>query len=496
MTYVPPGVTTITTGAVAGAGTLSGLVVAIAGAAPTGPSAPTPISNRLQGQLLFGDERVYTDFGGWTIPEAISAIYDNNLGNAPIVLVCRAGTTPASVVLPNGGSTTGTWTATALGKTFGGTSGAGMTLQYSSTANTFTVVPPSSAPATVLSEIYENIPASATWAQIAAIVNARSSLVSITITGSDGPASAATTLATTAGGTDGQNATVAQINSAIDNLMNLDYGTQPIHYIVPLAGDDGTNGVTLHALSDAEAMLGNGSYQRPQVIGSSADGMSVAALQTLLATLVPTENGGDSGRCSFMTNWSPWALDPALNQQRKYPGWFTACAYAGECASLPPATPRGRLQLRRITRCNEGYAYQDRVTLLAAGGMTATPQARFMDQVTTATLSSYRREPTVQTQEDVWVGLLQWTINTQAVEMVAGGDSGQYLDNIVGLNLLGYAEQGLMASSSHDTFMLTNDARDWEVDVSWVPILPLRNVTLRTFLSPPQPSTATAVATF
>jgi hypothetical protein len=57
-------------------------------------------------------------------------------------------------------------------------------------------------------------------------------------------------------------------------------------------------------------------------------------------------------------------------------------------------------------------------------------------------------------------------------------------------------EQNLMASSTHNTHMSTTDSRSWEVDVSWVPLLPLRNVTLRTYLANPPAASASAIATF
>lgn len=497
MAYIRPGVSTSTGGAVPGAGTVTGLVIALAGSAPQGPSAPKLVTNKVDGLAIYGDDMFYNDFQGWTIPEALRIIYENDFGLTPQVLVCRAGVTQAAILLPNGGATTGAWTATALPSGLGGTSGNGITLQYATTGGgTFTITPPVTAPASVNAEVYTNLGATATWQQIANVVNARSALVNLTVAGADGPATAGITLATTTGGADGANATAAQINATVDALMQITYGQQPIHIIVPLFPDTATSGVTLHALTDAVTMLGNGSYQRAQVFGAAASGLTVAALTTLASGLVPTENGGDSGRCTFFANGMPWRTDPATGLSRQYPGWLLAAAYAGACASLPPSTPKGRLKLAGIDRVADNFLFSDQNSLLAAGLQAIQQTGRLIDQVTTAVASSYRREQSVQAQEDTWTGMLQWYINNVAIETAAGTQGGQYLDQLVGLNLLGYAEQNLMQSSTHNTHMSTTDARSWEVDVSWVPLLPLRNVTLRTYLANPPAAVATAIATF
>lgn len=497
MTYIRPGVQTSTGGAVPGGGTVTGQVIALFGSAPQGPASPKLVTNKVDALGIFGDDMFYNDFQGWTIPEALRIIYENDFGLTPQVLVCRCGVAQALIVLGNQGATTGTWTATAVPQTLGGSSGNGITLQYSvAGSGTLTITPPPTAPVSVNTEVYTNLGATATWAAIANVVNARSQLVNLTLTGADQPALAGTILNTTAAGTDGANASAAAINTTMDALMQMTYGQQPINYLVPLFPDTATSGVTLHALTDAVAMLANGSYQRTQVIGSAAQGLTVSQLTTIGSALVPTENGGDSGRCSFFGNALPWRTDPATGLSRLYPGWILSSAYAGACSSLPPATPRGRLKLNGIDRVADGFSISDQNTLLGAGVQAIQPTGRLIDQVTTASPTSYRREQNVQTQEDVWTGMLQWYINTVAIETASGTQGGQYLDNLVGLNLLGYMEQNLMASSTHNTHMSTTDSRSWEVDVSWVPLLPLRNVTLRTYLANPPAASASAIATF
>ena len=495
MTYVPPGVTPQTSSASnIGGSTQVGRTIALVASFPKGPAwpitrpgsnFPTPYpvpspatfvaSSKTQLLSTWGDDFSSNDLAGYGGPGMGRLIFENNAGLTPQVFVVRVNTTQASITVPNGSGTV-VWTATAL-LTLGGSMGNGIQVQYSGT--TFTVTPPVGL--TGYSTETWTVPSSATWAQVAAVVNGQSKMVYLNSASADTVATAASTSATLAGGADGANPTSTNINAALDSLLNLTYEEQPLHYLVPGYADSGTGGVIKHALGNAISMLANG--QRCRVIGAcspAAGGTgNLTTILAMAADLLPTDNGGDDGRCVFWASNQPYRIDPATGSERLYPAYMVAAAFAGLDASVKLAQPVGRAPLSGFTRFAEGYTVSERTGasgLLAAGAMVCRPNGRLIDQVTTAIATSYRREDSVDRSENFWVADLEDFLNQAAIELASGPAVGITIDDYAELKLRSYVENAWIAGYSCSVHQTSGDARNWEVDVQYNPVLPVRTI--------------------
>ena len=474
---VPAVITTTSSGSTVGSTPNQGLVVAAVGTAPLGPAAPRLVASKEEAASVFGSDFLYSDLQGWTLPKAIRSIYDNAIDAQPLVLVCRSGTVQATALLPDAVGSTGVWNATVLTKALGGTSGNGTTVQY--TSPNIIITPPV---ASGLATETFSVGASATWQTIATIVNARSQLISIALTGVDGPANADVTLTALTGGNDGNHSgagpTASDINAVIDALANTLFSQQPINVLLPTFSDSVAGTVAAHALAAVVAWLTTNG-QRCQVIASAINPTSIADMQSLATTLNGgLESGGDSGRATLIGSYAPYAIDPATGNERLYPAWVTAAAYAGLVASLPPAAPRGRRKLLGFTRFGEGFTITQRTTLLGSGVLVVRPDGRLIDQVTCANLSSYRRSNSIATAEDVWVADLQDLLDRTVIEQQAGPNAGVFIDNLCVAQMLSYREQGLLAAAKVAVTQSTVDARNWAVNVQYVPIFDVRQILL------------------
>lgn len=496
MTYSPPSVV-VQTGSASnpGGSNQAGLTVALVASFPKGPCWPVgtlPGSNfptpypvpspasyiaASKNELLatWGDDFNFNDLAGWSGPGYGRLLYENDAGLTPQVLVVRTGCTQASVTVPNATGSV-VWTATAL-LTIGGSMGNGLTVQYGGTTLTIT-----STLAGFPSETW-TVPATATWAQIAAIVNGQSKLIYLNSASADTVTTADTTLVTLAGGVDGAYPTSSDINAGLDALLNLTYGEQPIHFLGMGFADDAANGVTKHALTNAIAMLANG--QRPRVVGAvSPKAGGTGNLTTILAMgqdLIPAENGGDSGRAMLWANNQPYRIDPATGNERIYPGWATAAAWIGQRASTPVARSLGRGKLSGFTRFAEHYTEAERTGasgLLAGGVMVAMPTGRLRDQQTTAIPTSYRRDDNVDNAENWFVADLAERLDSAAIEIAAGSTAGVTIDDIADIALRGYVEQKPAVINGYELSVKqsSGDARTWEVDINYNPNFAVRKI--------------------
>lgn len=500
MAYSKPGVA-VTTGSASNVGgnNQAGLTVALIGSFPKGPawplgtigtSYPTPFpipapvtylaANKLQLLSTWGDDYNSNDLAGWTGPGYGRILYENNAGLTPQVLVVRTGTTQASATLPDLSGVV-VWTATALLQ-LGGTMGNGITCQY--TSPNFIVTPPAGLSG-YATETY-NVGAGATWATIATAVNGNSKLVFLNSASADTATTANSTLETLAGGADGANPTLSQINAGTDALASLIYEVQPIHILAPAFADSGVSGVSgaiQHALTDALAMLANG--QRPRVIGAvsvTAGGTgNLTNILAMAAALQPSDNSGDDGRCQLWANNQPYRIDPATNNERIYPGWATAAAAVGLRASTPVQQSLGRNRLSGFTRFAENYTEAERTGtagLLANGVQVARPNGRLVDQPTTAISTSYRRDDNVDNAENWWVADMANSLNALDIETMATQAAGQTIDTHADLLLRGYVEQGIILNYTHTTSQASSDARQWNVQVLYGPRFAVRNINL------------------
>jgi hypothetical protein len=498
--YLPPGIA-VRTGSASniGGNNQQGLTVALVGAFPKGPcwpvgarpgsAFPTPFpipsvasfmaASKMQLLSTWGDDgNGQNHLAGWTGPGAGRLIYEAAEGGfTPQVFVVRTGTTQASAALPDGTGTV-VWTATAL-LTIGGGQGNGVTCQYGTT--TFTITPTAALLALGYQTETFTVPAAATWAQIAAVVNGASRLVYLNSASADTVTTAATTLTTLAGGADGAVPTLSQINAGLDSLLNIEYDTLPLHIILHAFADDGVSGALKHSLANAESMLANG--QRPRVFGgcSAAAGGTgnLTALLAMAAELVPTENSGDSGRCVFWASNQPYRRDPATNSEIIYPGWAPPASHVGLEASSPVTQGFGRSILPGFTHFGEGYTVSERTGpagLYANGVMVTTPTGRMQDQVTTAASTSFRRDDNIDRAENWWVADLANYLQNTAIEIAAGPSAGITIEDHADGKLRGYTESGIMAGYSLTVRQISQDARQWEVDVAYVPIFLVRNI--------------------
>lgn len=501
MTYVKPGMTVVTGSAAnVGGNVQQGLTAALIGSFPKGPCwpvgtlpgtaypapfpSPQPASviagSLMQLMATWGDDQAgQNDLAGWTGPGYARLLHENNAGLTPQVMVIRTGTSQASVTLSNGASGV-VWTATAL-FALGGSTGNGLTVQYTSPSLVVTVPAGSAAAAAGFQSETWAVGASATWATIAGIVNGQSKLIWLNSASSDTAATAAATLGTLAGGADGANPTLAQINAGTDSLGNLTYDQQPIHLICPAFADTGSGGALKHALGDAIANEANG--QRMRVIGGIAPAVGgTGNLTTILAMatdLQPAENGGDSGRCVLWANNLPYRIDPATGVERLYPGWAPAAAHAGLEASVPVQRSLGRGQLSGFTRFAEGYTQAERSGasgLYASGVMVCGPDGRMRDQVTTAIATSYRRDDNIARAEDWWVADLEGYLNDAAIEIAAGPSAGITINDLAEGRMDSYVQAGVIAGYALTTRQSSSDARNWQVGVSYTPIFVVRTI--------------------
>lgn len=496
-----PGITVVT-GSASVAGALPpGLYIFMIGSAPKGPAwpvsgpiglgkpsaAPVPmpsdflVNAKVTGFNLFGNDTVNNDLNGFTIPPAMRIVFENVVpgGNTPNILPVRVGTTQADIGLPNTSGSPGgsaTWHATAR-QTLGGSMGNGITCQVGP-ATTFTVTSSAAAIAAGYPTETYTIASGATWATIAALVNAQSKLVWLSYSGTDAGAIADVTLATLVGGTDGASPSLAQINAAVDSLSTVVYGDQPMNIILPLFADTAAGGAAKRALTDAIANLTNG--QRAQVIGcvspSIGGGGNLATITAIATDLIPSENGGDSGRATLMANNLPYRIDPATSSERLYPAWMVSAAFAGLIASVPIAQPVGRAVLQGFTKFAENYSPTDRATLHSNGVTVARPLGRLVNQATTANQTSYRREQNVQRAEDFWVADLANFLDNVVIEQVAGLDAGSVIYTLVDNKMRNYVQAKLIGSYAITIHQNSVDARIWEVDITYNPILPVSNI--------------------
>lgn len=512
VSYLPPGVT-VRTGSASniGGNTQAGLTVALIASFPSGPcwpvgtlpgsNFPTPypipavasylVGSKAQGLGTYGDDgNGQNELAGWTGPGAMRLIYEAAGGGfTPQVLPIRTGTTQASATAPNGTGTV-VWTATAL-LTLGGSMGNGVTIQYGST--TFTVTPTAALSALGYQTETWTVPASATWAEIAPIVNGQSRLIYLNSASADTVATAGTTLATLAGGADGANPTLSQINAGLDSLLNLEYDTLPIHIILPAFADSGTGGALKHALGNAISMLANG--QRPRVFGgcsAQAGGTgNLTAILAMAAELIPTDNNGDDGRCVFWAANQPYRIDPATNSRRIYPGWAPPAAHVGLEASAPVTQAFGNTILPGFTDFGEHYTVTERkgtAGLYANGVMCVNAKGRMQDQVTTAIATSYRRDDNIDRAENWWVADYANYLQNTAIEIAAGPSAGIDIEDLADGQLRGYVDAKIIAGYSLTVIQKSQDARQWEVDTQYTPIFVVRNINpLSVQLVAPQP---------
>ena len=296
-------------------------------------------------------------------------------------------------------------------------------------------------------------------------------------------ATAATTLATLAGGVDGATPTLSQINAGLDSLLNVTYDQQPLHIVAAAYADSGTGGALKHSLGNASTMLSNG--QRVRVFGGispAAGGTgNLTAILAMAAELQPAENNGDSGRCVLWANNQPYRIDPATGSERVYPGWAPVAAHVGMEASSPVNVGFGRSLLPGFTRMAENYTVSERkgtAGLYANGVMVASPRGRMEDQVTTAIATSYRRDDNIDRAENWWVADLANYLQNTAIEVAAGPSAGITIEDLAVGKLNSYvrATPQVMASYSLTVRQLTQDARQWEVDIAYVPIFLVRTI--------------------
>ena len=508
VSYLPPGISTTTSSASnVGGNNQAGLVAAVVGSFPKGPAwppvtlpgsnFPTPYpvpspasylaSSKSQALGTWGDDFTSNDLAGWTGPGYVRLLYEAAEGaNTPQVLMIRTGITQASATVPNASGAV-VWTATAL-LTLGGTQGNGITVQYGGTTLTITSTTAAIA-AGYLSETW-TVPASATWAQIATVVNGNSRLIFLNSASADTAATAGTTLATLSSGADGASPTLSQINAGLDALLNVPYDLQPIHLLCPAYADTGTGGAIKHALTNAIAMLANG--QRPRVIGGIAPTVGgTGNLTTILAMgadLVPSENAGDSGRCVLWANNQPVRIDPATNNPRTYPGWAPAAAHVGLEASSPVQQAFGRFTLPGFVYFAENYTVAERTGqsgLLANGIMVCKPTGRMIDQVTTAISTSFRRDDNIDRAENWWVADYQNFLDLAAIEIAAGPSAGVTIYDLADSRLRTYAEQGIIASYQITVQQSSGDARQWTVSTRYGPIFVVRRIVNNVQLAAP-----------
>jgi hypothetical protein len=460
------------------------------------------MSNGKQAANIFGSEYTYNDVAGWSGPPSVAVAYAEAEGARPQALILRAGTTQATFAI----ATASTINAALL---LGGADGNGLTFVIAAPVNgqqAITITPPAGNVTGAQPESY-SVATGATWQQVAAAINPKSQIISLTIATADDATAIPSTLTTytLAGGTAGANATASQINTAINQLGSLLYSVQPVQVAVPLLSDGNSTGVTLNALGVALASQANG--QRFQVIGSAdrslgQGGSAVSAILAVAATLVPSENGGDSGRCTFIANNYPYRRDPATGSERLYPPYVVAAAYAAKVASLIPySTPRTRHRFTSFTRFGEGYLPGDVQTLFSGtggqgGALACYSFGMLASEVTTAISSSYRRTNAVQTAEDVWTADLANTLNQAVVGTAATGAAGQRIDGIATQAVRGYTAAAVMLGAAVQVQQDSSDFRNWEVDVDWNPILPINQVTLKAQLTPLPAGAGVAVATF
>jgi len=501
MAYTPPGVTsTLGRGANVGGGIQAGLVVALVGSFPTGPAFPiaplpgTPfpqpfpvpawssylVGSQQQGEGTFGADYTYAD-PTWSGPPAMRAVYENDRGLTPLVFAVRAGTAQATATLPNG---TGTivWTATSLLE-LGGGMGNGTTLAIAGT--TLTITPGAAAAAAGKAPETYPVPVGTTWAQVAALVNGRSKLVWLNSASLDTVTVAGTTTATLAGGTDGGNATLAQINAAVDAVMAIAYSDQPIHELVPLYADTAPGGAGNHALGAAVAAVARG--QRTRVFTCAAPSAgghgNIAGILAIGTDLIPGENNGDSGRCRAWANTLPYRNDPQTGLRRLFPAYLIPAADAGLSASIPVARPTGRDRLLGFTDFGDGYAFTERLGpsgFYANGMMVVDNRGRMRDQVTTATPStSFFRDDNVARAADWWIADLQAFLDDIAIEIEAGPEAGQAIDTVTDLRLRTDVEQHVLAGFELGVAQDASDPRAWLVDINAFPIFAVRTITLR-----------------
>lgn len=473
-------------GAVVSTGVAQGLVVAVIGAAPIGPTLPTLVGSRAAGQRLFGSSSSYGDIAGWSIPEALDIIYDNAVGAPPLCLIIRAGTTQATVAGPTGTGTA--WTLTANPATLGGADGNGTTFQYATGGGgVLTITPPTGSG--LATEVYPNLGASPTYASLVPVLG-QSKILSIS--GTDQSATVGTTLATLTGGTAGGNPTLAQIQAAIALTAPIAYSTQPIHVMLPLWADSAASGAASTALAQAITNMGIG--QRTQIIGSVAAGLTVAQIGTIAQALTAAlDNGGDSGRASLMANYAPVRRDPQTGQPRTFPAWSAAAAYAGMIASLPPQVARGRRPLQGFgggggTAFNENFQPSDWNTLVLTNGVTvAKPNGQLIDENTLAKAGSYRTN-SVATAEDFWMADLANAYDQAIIEVAAGPGAIQAVKDFGNSRMSSYKQQQLMSYFTLDATPATSDVRQAEVDIQWTPYFALRNIVIRSQLYVPAPA--------
>lgn len=509
LTPLPNTTVQTSSGAVVGGGSLTGgLVCAFAGSFPTGPvfdpnkPANCLMSSPEQCAKIYGSEFAYNDLAGWSGPPAAAIFWGEAEGTRPQALILRAGTTQATVSI----ATLSSINAALL---LGGADGNGTTFVVAAPVSgnqTITITPPAGNVTNAQPETY-TVASGATWQTVANTINPQSKLVSLTVNAADQATAIPSSLTTStlAGGTAGANATANQINTAINQLGNLLYSVQPVQACVPLMSDGASTGVTLNALGTALSAQANG--QRFQVIGAADRSLgqgssAVSAILAVAATLVPSENGGDSGRCTFLANNYPYRIDPATNNERLYPPAMVAAGYAGKvCSLLPYSTPRTRHRFSKFTRFGEGYLPGDIQTLYSGtggqgGALAAYTYGMLASEVTTAIGTSYRRTNAVQTCEDVWTADLANTLNQAVLGTAATAAAGQSIDNLCEQALRGYVAAAVLLGASVNVQQDSNDYRNWTVTVQWNPILPIQQITLKAQLTPLPAGSGVAVATF